>query len=166
MSQPTFIEEVMTALFSMGGLTNNLGFEWSLDHDEQVLFRVDLKPEHQGGPGVAHGGVISALLDTALGARTLTHVLPRGCATSTVELKVNYLRPAPIGETLVTSTEVQNAGRSLLVVTGDARIASSGKRVAFAVGTFNIYPSEAIAARLAEREAQARAAQGTSDGES
>lgn len=154
MAQMSFIEEVMTALFSMGGLTNTLGFEWSFEEDE-VVFRVDLKPEHQGGPGVAHGGVISALMDSALGARTLALVLPQGRATSTVELKVNYLRPAPLGETLVTSTEVQNVGKSLLVITGDARIASSGKRVAFAVGTFNVYPSERLQARLAEREAEA-----------
>jgi uncharacterized protein (TIGR00369 family) len=155
MAELTIIEEVMHALFSMGGLTNQLGFEWSQENDE-IVFTVELKPEHQGGPGVAHGGVISALMDTALGARTLAHVLPSGNATSTVELKVNYLRPAPLGETLVTSTEVQSAGKSLLVITGDARIASSGKRVAFAVGTFNVYPSERIQARIAQREADAK----------
>lgn len=49
--------------------------------------------EYQYNPvGQVHGGVISTLLDTAMGVALWT-TLPRGAFGSTIELKVNFVRP-------------------------------------------------------------------------
>ena len=39
------------------------------------------------------------------------------------------------------SAQLQSQGSSLLVISGQAHLESSGERVAFAVGTFNLYGS-------------------------
>ena len=65
--------------------------------------------------------------------------------TSTVELKVNFLRPARLGSTLITEAKVQSAGRSLVVVSGYAMDAETGKKVGLGLGTFNVYEVDRLA---------------------
>ena len=67
-----------------------------------------------------------------------------GCTASTVELKTNFLRPVRVGQTLRVRPEVQSRGRSLLVLSGAAEDVHTGERVAFAVGTFNLFPLDAV----------------------
>ena len=125
------------------GLINQLGIELELD-GEALRCAMVIDAQHCGAPGIAHGGAVATLLDTALGARAMQHSMARGRATSTVEIKVNFLRPARVGQTLITQTRIESAGRSLLVVSGSARDAETDEPVAFAVGTFNLYVSETM----------------------
>ena len=61
---------------------------------------------------------------------------------STIELKVNYLRPLGLGDTLEARTEVVFRGKKLCVVRGDVVRSSHGdERVAIATATFNIVSS-------------------------
>lgn len=53
-------------------------------------------PDHQGAPGLAHGGVISTAFDEVLGA--LNWLL--GDPVVTARLEVNFRRPVPVGATL------------------------------------------------------------------
>ncbi len=52
--------------------------------------------DHQGAPGLAHGGVLASAFDEALGY--LLAVLHRPAVTG--RLEVDYLRPVPVGSTL------------------------------------------------------------------
>ena len=126
-------------LLPQGGLIQGLGITFQLDDNGTPVASMTIDDRHRGGPGVAHGGALSALMDSALGAHAFVMAASRGQATSTVELKTNFLRPVPLGRTLYTSTSVQSAGRSLLVLAGRAFDESTGKPVAFSVGTFNLY---------------------------
>lgn len=137
------IEQAIAAVQAAGGLTTSLGMSFDIGAT-QVVGRMTIAQGHVGGPGVSHGGAVSSLLDSALGATALQHALRKGMVTSTVELKVNFLRPAPLGTRLVTSSTIQSAGRSLLVVSGYAADEDTDNRVAFAVGTFNLYRLDAI----------------------
>ncbi|MFI5907245.1 PaaI family thioesterase [Dactylosporangium sp. NPDC051541] len=51
----------------------------------------------QGAPGVAHGGVLAAAVDEAIGL--LMWSLGRRCATA--RLETDYVAPVPVGATLV-----------------------------------------------------------------
>jgi uncharacterized protein (TIGR00369 family) len=53
--------------------------------------------DHQGAPGLAHGGVLASAFDEALGY--LLAVLHQRAVTG--RLEVDYLRPVPVGSTLV-----------------------------------------------------------------
>lgn len=132
------LEQILEHLEEMKGMLTTLGISISLVEGE-VHATMTVEPRHVGAPGIAHGGAVMTLLDSALGVRAMQHALTLGKATSTVELKVNFLRPAKLGQTLVTHTTIQSAGRSLLVLSGTAVDEETEKPIAFAVGTFNVY---------------------------
>lgn len=58
--------------------------------------RFTVRPEHQGAPGLAHGGVLSAALDEVLGSvGWLMHVI-----AVTGRLETDFLLPVPVGTEL------------------------------------------------------------------
>ncbi len=140
------IDEITAALTRVGGLAPRLGIVFER-HGGRLRCRMPIDARHVGAPDVAHGGAITTLLDMALGVEALDRAAARGKATSTVELKVNFLRPARVGTILVTETAIEFEGKRLLVVRGRARDAATGEAVALAVGTFNFYEGD-MAARL------------------
>jgi uncharacterized protein (TIGR00369 family) len=84
--------------------------------------------------GTFYGGVLSALADAAINT-AVTTTLPPGTSFGTLDLKVNFLRPAaPDGRDLLARATVEQRGRTIAVST--ARIDDAdGKRVAMATGS-------------------------------
>jgi uncharacterized protein (TIGR00369 family) len=80
---------------------------------------------HYNPIGVVHGGFAATLLDSALGCAVHT-TLPAGVAYTTVELKVNYVRP------LTTTTGVVTCEGKVIHVGG--RIATAEARLTDAAG--------------------------------
>ena len=77
----------------MCGEHNSLSFRLRFEHDEEgkVYSSFQSFPELQGYAGQMHGGIISALLDSAM-----THCLfHRNVEGVTAELTVKYLKPVP-----------------------------------------------------------------------
>lgn len=68
--------------------------------------------------GAVHGGYVCTLLDSALGC-AVHSTLPAGTGYTSIEIKVNYLRPLRAG-----TGEVRATGR----------VTKGGRRVAFAEG--------------------------------
>ena len=149
MTRTLTIEEIVEGLVRVGGLAPRLGIAFER-HEGRMRCVMPIDERHVGAPDVAHGGAVTTLLDMALGVEALERAAARGMATSTVELKVNFLRPARRGATLVTETTVEYEGKSLLVISGRARERDGGRAVALAVGTFNFYEGD-VAARLTAR---------------
>ena len=58
----------------------------------RVVFATEPSEYHYNPLGTVHGGVIATLLDSALGC-AVQSMLPAGTSYTTLELKVNYLRP-------------------------------------------------------------------------
>jgi uncharacterized protein (TIGR00369 family) len=58
----------------------------------RVVFVAEPSEYHYNPLGTVHGGVMATLLDSALGC-AVQSMLPTGTSYTTVELKVNYLRP-------------------------------------------------------------------------
>jgi uncharacterized protein (TIGR00369 family) len=68
--------------------------------------RARLSHEHEGGPGVAHGGFIASMLDEILG-----HIpWSQGHFAVTKSLCVDYLRPVPIDTALELHATAQRDG--------------------------------------------------------
>lgn len=65
-----------------------------LDEVEEgrAVFLADPGEDHYNPIGLVHGGLAAAMLDSALGC-AVQSTLPRGATYSTIELKVNFLRP-------------------------------------------------------------------------
>ena len=62
----------------------------------RVMARLLVEPAHQGAPGLAHGGVLSAAFDETIGA--LLWLLSTPAVTR--RLVTEFLRPVPVGSTL------------------------------------------------------------------
>ena len=79
---------------------------------------------HQGGPGIVHGGIVSAALDEAAGLLATWHSFP--CVTA--RLFVRYRRPVPINTELQISARLADVrGRRLHV---EARITDGDESLA------------------------------------
>ncbi|MET0799993.1 MAG: PaaI family thioesterase [Actinomycetota bacterium] len=86
------------------------------------------------GFGTFYGGVVTAFVDAAMNA-AVTTTLPPGSSFSTLDLKVNFLRPVtPDRRELLVRANVEQRGRTISVST--ARVDDAeGKRVAMATGS-------------------------------
>lgn len=79
---------------------------------------------HQGGPGLAHGGLVSAALDEAAGLLATWHSFP----AVTARMFVRFRRPVPINTDLVLTARLDDArGRRLRTT---ATITSEGETLA------------------------------------
>jgi uncharacterized protein (TIGR00369 family) len=69
-----------------------------LDEDaRESSCKFKLSQRYQGPPGHAHGGIIATILDEAMGKVNKL----RNVVALTREMKVEYLRPVPLGKTLI-----------------------------------------------------------------
>jgi uncharacterized protein (TIGR00369 family) len=97
-----------------------------------------VKPEFVGDPRrpALHGGVISALIDTAGGLAAWT-ALEEGESVSTVDLTVDYLEPAGLQGDLRAAAELLRKGNRVCHVR--MRVTQDGTVVAEGRGVYNIY---------------------------
>ncbi len=109
--------------------------------DGSATMRMPWKPELIGDPrtSVIHGGAVSALLDTCAGAAVLTH--PKNNApTATISLRIDYMRSATPGQTVLAKADVYHVTKSVAFVrawAGD----DEEQPVASATGTFTLTQS-------------------------
>ncbi len=103
-----------------------------------ATFAVTVDESHLRTMGIAHGGVVATLMDTCLGCACWT-LAPAKHHVVTVQLNINYIRPAWLGEKLVARSEVRHAGQMTAVSRGEVRT-SEGALVTSASGTFMFLP--------------------------
>ena len=87
-----------------------------------------------------HGGVLSALADTAGGAAAWS-TLPPDESVSTVDLTIDYLEPAGLGSPLRGEAEVIRKGKSVCHVR--VKVTQGGLLVAEARGVYHIHRKRA-----------------------
>lgn len=98
---------------------------------------LELAPHHTNNRGVAHGGVVSSLLDSAMGAAVIS-AIPKEWWCATTGLSIQFVAGAREGS-LVATGEVVRRGRSVAFVRGEARDPAGGL-VATAHGTWHLWP--------------------------
>jgi uncharacterized protein (TIGR00369 family) len=84
--------------------------------------------------GIAHGGVVATLLDTVMGMSAGT-LAPEKFDVVTIQLNINYIRPAWLGEMLSAVGEVRHSGRRTAVARGEV-LTAGGLLVASGTATF------------------------------
>ncbi|HXE71383.1 MAG TPA: hotdog fold thioesterase [Candidatus Nitrosotenuis sp.] len=109
----------------------------SLDRGRATL-RLPYRPEFLGDPcrPALHGGVISALLDTCGGLAVLSQLAP-GSRCSTVDLRVDYLRPGAPRD-LVARASVLRLGNRVAVCNIQAFQDDSEDPVADGKGVYSV----------------------------
>lgn len=90
----------------------------------RAVFSVVPRRKHYNAIGTVHGGLAAALCDTAMGCAVHT-LLPKGTGYTTLEMKVNYVRPVTLetGE-LRCEGSVVHAGSRTATARADVRDAA------------------------------------------
>ncbi len=128
---------------------NDQGMVYEVIKPGEVSYTMTIEERHLSGPGVAHGGIIAGFMDAVLGVAALSLALEEGNLVSTVEFKINFLKPVRLGETIRGIGKVESKGSRIIVSTGEITD-SQGNSLAKAMGTFNAYPAEKIRDRVGD----------------
>jgi uncharacterized protein (TIGR00369 family) len=109
-----------------------VGFRFAEVTDGQVVLELDTAERHFNAVGTVHGGVLCDVADAAMGLAFGT-TLDDGESFTTVELKINYLRP--VWKTRLRAVgRVVKGGRTLGLTECDV-LDADGKLVARASST-------------------------------
>jgi acyl-CoA thioesterase len=118
------------ALIAQMPFNQHLGLHVARMFKDGIALQCEFRPEMKNWHGTLHGGVTATLVDAAIGVAAIA--LSGGRPLSTVDLKVNYLRPAvegkfhcrahlvKAGKTLVFGEAKVRDGRGRVVATGQA----------------------------------------------
>jgi uncharacterized protein (TIGR00369 family) len=110
----------------------NIGFQSA--EEGRVVFQVEPAEYHYNPIGMVHGGLAATLCDSSMGC-AIQSTLPAGVGYTTLELKINFVRPltAATGLVLCEGKVINVGGR---VATAEARVTDrAGKLYAHATTT-------------------------------
>ena len=93
----------------------------------EVDLQLDAEPRHMNLQGLLHGGMITALADTAMGLAVRTKLEP-GTRHVTIQLSVQFLSPGGVGRA-VAHGRVIRAGRQIAHAEADI-VDAAGKLLA------------------------------------
>ena len=125
---------------------------WGLDDELRVRGSFTVTEHHQGAPGLAHGGVISAAVDEAMGY--LLWLV--GGPAVTARLEVDFRRPVPVGSRLEMDARIdRQEDRKIWAslegrVDGEVMVEASALYVMVGLDHFAPH-AERMGERLAER---------------
>ena len=127
-----YMRQLMTGEREPSGMARLMNMRLFEVEEGRAVFAVSPDERHYNGLGIAHGGLAATLLDSALGCAINT-MMPAGRVFTTLEMKVNYVRPMrrETGEVRC-EARVLHAGRS--VATAEGRILDAGGKL-YAHGT-------------------------------
>jgi uncharacterized protein (TIGR00369 family) len=116
--------------------------------------RIVLEEQHLRYGGIMHGGVATALLDTALGLAAATKA-PAQHNVVTAQMNVNFIKAARAGEELIGEAQVMHSGRRTCVCRASIRT-GGGELIASGSGTILFVPMPSEDAELLQAAGQSK----------
>lgn len=105
----------------------------------EVEYKLLIREELLATQRAAHGGALAAFMDAILGVASLSAVADEGKLVATIEFKINYLKPALLGDSLTGKGKVIQKGKRILITEGEI-YNQNHELIVKAIGTFTSYP--------------------------
>ncbi len=130
-----------------------LGFGFVELCPERAVLDLPYREDLVGNPetGTLHGGAITALIDSTCGMAVLARLEKRVKRVATIDLRIDYLKPATPHLTVRSEATCFRVTRHVAFVRGSA-YHDPADPIALATGTFMIFPLEETAAETAKGE--------------
>lgn len=123
--------------------TNQFGNENGMElvnyREGFIEYSLTVQDKHLATPKTVHGGLLAAYMDGIMGVAALSVSAKNLNLVSTVEFKINYIKPAFLNDKLKGVGTVISEGKRIIVAKGEI-INQNNELVAIATGTFNAYP--------------------------
>jgi len=125
------------------GMDNPIGLKLFFYEDDEGRVIADFTPreEHQGYPGVLHGGIAATLLDEVAGRV----VSSRNLWMVTAKLEIRYHKPVPLGQRLTVIGEMVRLQRRTMETRGEIRL-EDGSLAVESKGLYLKIPDEELEA--------------------
>jgi len=118
-------------------LATHLGMVTEVTSPGESVASVTVVPAHLNPHGAVHGAVLFAMVDTAMGAATMS-VLPDGQWCASIDVQLRFCRPVFTGQLRALATVVQ-AGKRVVHLKADVHDENQDL-VAYATGSFAVIP--------------------------
>ncbi|WP_061579831.1 PaaI family thioesterase [Saccharococcus caldoxylosilyticus] len=112
-----------------------IGMRETVMKEGYAEIEIDITSNLHQRRGTVHGGVLASLIDASIGS-AVRSTLQGDQASATVEMKINYFRPA-YAERLTAKAKLNHRGKTLAVGTAEI-IDPNGKAVAAGSATYMI----------------------------
>ena len=121
------------------GLKNEFGLQMVFDEvNGEIVSKLKIKKHMEGWKNITHGGIISTILDEAMGRRVLTKFQR---LSLTKELTIKFVRTIPIEEEITVKAKIKSENKETNKVKTEAIIYDKQERIcAKGYATFKIFP--------------------------
>ncbi|MBO6544407.1 MAG: PaaI family thioesterase [Alphaproteobacteria bacterium] len=138
------IDAMRNILISHVPFAQAIGMEIIDAKTSEAWMRVPYSDKLIGNPdtGVIHGGVITATLDNVSGV-AVQLALPERMAIATLDLRIDYMRPATPGEDLTAHAHCYKVTRNIAFVRSTAYHDDVSDPIATSVGAFMLAANRA-----------------------
>ena len=120
------MQGILKGIYPAAPIANILNYKVHAVEKGKVVFRGTPNLESRNPMGTIHGGWYGTILDSAMACAVMT-TLPAGKIQTTLEFKVNIIRPIPTGVTVDAIGIVEHSGKSTGVAVGSLIDIKTGK---------------------------------------
>jgi len=128
------MQGILKGIYPAAPIAKILNYKVQAVEKGKVVFRGKPNLASRNPMGTLHGGWYGTILDSAMACAVMT-TLPKGKIQTTLEFKVNIIRPIPADVEVDAIGTVEHAGRSTGVAVGRIVDVESGKLYASASTT-------------------------------
>lgn len=128
------INGILTGRFAPPSIGTLMKYKMHAVTEGRVVFRSTPDSTVLNPMGSVHGGWYGTVLDSAMACAVTTRV-PKGCIATTLEYKLNIIRPIPVGMMVEAIGETDHVGRSTGVAQGKIVGVENGRLYATASTT-------------------------------
>ena len=135
------MNEILTAYDKTNEFGRFLNMTYEVAKPGEVIFSMLVTKDLLATKQAMHGGALAGLMDAVVGVAALSVSSLKGKLVSTVEFKINYLKPVVLNDHLKGVGTVISEGNRIIICKGEI-FNQNEELVAIATSTMNAYLSK------------------------